>query len=413
MMLLNRRFCCASLVAVGLPLGACGGTQSTPGTGGSSTGASGGVAPGSGGTISAGGSTTTGGTGGTGTGGSTGGTGTGGSVATGGTSTSGTGGSSAGGSGAGTAGTGVMGGGAGGRMGMGRGGRASGSGGATDGGAGTTGGTTTGSGGAQTGGGAGTTGGTSAAGGMSSGCGSTNTTSACGTKGTMCSMDVSGTTRQYYVQLPKNYDPATPYRLIFQFHPWGGNADQALTMYGLNSGLGDSIFVTPQGLDAGGNGPGWANTDGQDIAFTKGMLADVQGKYCVDNSRIFSVGFSYGGMMSFALGCEMSDTFRAIAPMSGALYSDPSCKGTGPHVAMWGSHGTSDTVVPIDNGRAARDKILQQNHCGTTTTPVDPSPCVKYEGCDPGYDVTWCEWDGPHGIPSFGSSAITAFLKQF
>ena len=45
--------------------------------------------------------------------------------------------------------------------------------------------------------------------------------------------------------------------------------------------------------------------------------------------------------------------------------------------------------------------------------PVDPSPCVKYDGCDPGYDVTWCEWDGPHGIPSFGSSAITAFFKQF
>jgi len=184
-------------------------------------------------------------------------------------------------------------------------------------------------------------------------------------------------------------------------------------MYGLSSGIPDAIYVTPQGLDAGGNGPGWANTNGQDIAFTKAMLADVQGKYCVDNSRIFSVGFSYGGMMSFALGCEMSNVFRAIAPMSGANYSDPSCKGTGPHIAMWGSHGLNDTVVPIANGRAARDKILQENHCGTTTTPVEPSPCVKYEGCDPGYDVTWCEWDGPHGIPSFGSKAIVAFFKQF
>jgi len=184
-------------------------------------------------------------------------------------------------------------------------------------------------------------------------------------------------------------------------------------MYQLNSKIPDAIYVTPQGLDAGSNGAGWQNTNGVDIEFTKGMLADVQGKYCVDNSRIFSVGFSYGGMMSFAVGCEMSDVFRAIAPMSGALYSDPQCKGTGPHVAMWGSHGTSDTVVPIDNGRAARDKILAQNHCGTTTQPVDPSPCVKYDGCDPGYDVTWCEWDGPHGIPSFGSAAIAAFFKQF
>jgi poly(3-hydroxybutyrate) depolymerase len=171
--------------------------------------------------------------------------------------------------------------------------------------------------------------------------------------------------------------------------------------------------VTPQGLPSGSGGPGWANTNGQDIAFTKAMLADVQSKYCVDNARIFSTGFSYGGMMSFAIGCEMSDVFRAIAPMEGSLYSDFNCKGTGPHIAMFGTHGTSDSVVPIADGRAARDKILQQNHCGTTTTPVDPSPCVKYEGCDPGYDVTWCEWNGDHGIPSFGSAAIADFFKQF
>jgi poly(3-hydroxybutyrate) depolymerase len=415
------------LVSVGLPLWACGGGGSTSGTGGSGTGASAGVEHGTGGGTAVGGSNSTGGTGGSGTGGSgTGGSGTGGSsvsagttgaggsVGSAGTST-GSGGSSTNTAGMGTGGTGMVGGSGaptGGRMGMGRGGNATG--GVSSGVTGGSAGAPTGSGGASmSSGGSGTSGGAAGAGGSSPGCGSANTTSPCGTKGTMCSLDVDGTTRQYYVQLPKSYDASTPYRLIFQFHPWGGSADQALTMYGLNSGLPDSIYVTPQGLDAGSNGAGWANTNGQDIDFTKAMLADVQGKYCVDNSRIFSVGFSYGGMMSDAIGCEMSDTFRAIAPMSGALYSDPGCKGTGPHVAMWGSHGTMDTVVPIADGRAARDKILQQNHCGTTTQPVDPSPCVKYDGCDPGYDVTWCEWDGPHGIPSFGSSAITAFLKQF
>jgi poly(3-hydroxybutyrate) depolymerase len=224
---------------------------------------------------------------------------------------------------------------------------------------------------------------------------------------------VNSKSRTYYVQLPSGYSSSKQYPVIFQFHPWGGSADQALTMYQLSSKIPDAIYVTPQGLDVGGNGAGWANSGGEDIAFTKAMLADVQGKYCVDNARIFSTGFSYGGMMSFAIGCEMSDVFRAIAPMSGSLYSDANCKGTGPHIAMWGSHGTSDTVVPIADGRKALDKILQENHCGTTTTPVDPSPCVKYQGCDPGYDVTWCEWDGPHGIPSFGSASIAAFFKTF
>jgi polyhydroxybutyrate depolymerase len=105
--------------------------------------------------------------------------------------------------------------------------------------------------------------------------------------------------------------------------------------------------------------------------------------------------------------------FRAIAPMAGSLYSDMNCKGTGPAIAMFGTHGTSDSVVPIADGRKARDKILAQNHCGTETTPVDPSPCVQYQGCDEGYPTTWCEWNGDHGMPSFASSAIATFFKQF
>jgi hypothetical protein len=80
---------------------------------------------------------------------------------------------------------------------------------------------------------------------------------------------------------------------------------------------------------------------------------------------------------------------------------------------MWGSHGTADNVVPIANGRSARDQVLSENHCGTQTMATDPSPCVAYEGCDNGYPVTWCEWDGGHGIPNFGVSSIAAFLKQF
>ena len=255
--------------------------------------------------------------------------------------------------------------------------------------------------------------GTSAGGNTSTapGCGSANTTSPCSKSGTTCSLNVNNTARTYYVQLPSGYSSSKPYPVVFQFHWMGGTAEQALTMYNLNSGL-PAIYVTPQGLTENGN-TGWANTNGQDIAFTKAMLADVQSKYCVDNARIFSTGFSYGGMMSFAVGCEMSDVFRAIAPMSGALYSDFNCKGTGPHIAMWGSHGLSDTVVPIADGRSARDKILQQDHCGTQTTPIDPSPCVSYQGCDAGYPVTWCEFDGTHQMPSFASSAIVAFFKQF
>jgi poly(3-hydroxybutyrate) depolymerase len=216
------------------------------------------------------------------------------------------------------------------------------------------------------------------------------------------------------VQLPSGYSSAKPYPVVFQFHPRGGSAEQALNEYRISTGLPNAIYVTPQGLTDSNGSAGWPNTNGADIAFTKAMLSSVQDSYCVDNTRIFSVGFSYGGMMSFAVGCEMGDVFRAIAPMSGALYSDFNCSGTKHAVAMWGSHGLSDTTVPIADGRAARDKILKQNHCGTGTVPnAADASCVDYQGCDAGYPVTWCEFAGTHMPPSFGTTAITAFFKSF
>jgi poly(3-hydroxybutyrate) depolymerase len=225
-------------------------------------------------------------------------------------------------------------------------------------------------------------------------------------------MEVSGTTRTYYVYLPSNYQASQQYPLVFQFHPRGGTAEAAIRMPNLQSNF-TAIYVTPQGLTESGGSTGWPNTNGQDLAFTQAMISTIEASYCVDQSRIFSTGFSYGGMMSFAIGCEMGDVFRAIAPMSGALYSDFNCQGTGHAIAMWGSHGLSDDIVPITDGRSARDKILQQDHCGTETTAVSPSPCVTYQGCDSGYPSTWCEFDGSHQMPSFASSAIASFFQQF
>ncbi|MEO8185481.1 MAG: prolyl oligopeptidase family serine peptidase, partial [Deltaproteobacteria bacterium] len=129
-------------------------------------------------------------------------------------------------------------------------------------------------------------------------------------------IDVAGTSREYLLAMPQNYDANRPYRLIFGWHWRGGNAQAvANDYYGLQAlANGSAIFVSSEGIDAG-----WANTNGRDIAFLDAMLERFEGQLCIDQSRIFSTGWSYGGMMSLAIGCARADVFRAIAPMSGAL----------------------------------------------------------------------------------------------
>ena len=212
--------------------------------------------------------------------------------------------------------------------------------------------------------------------------------------------------------MPENYNPATQYKLIFGFHWRGANAIDIENndYYGLRDKANNTaIFVSPDSF-----GDGWTNSQGVDIDFTLALVNYIKAEACVDESRIFSLGFSYGGMMSFAVGCALGDTFRAIAPFAGALISG--CEdGTAP-VAMWGSHGYSnggDGVVAIANGRQGRDTFLERNGCSDQTVPVEPDECVAYQGCMAGYPVTWCEWDGGHSTPPFATDAVWDFFSQF
>ena len=223
--------------------------------------------------------------------------------------------------------------------------------------------------------------------------------------------------RIYYVHLPDNYDPNVAYPVIFLYHPLGGNGKDAMTMYNISPELPDAIYVGPEGLPSlGGDYKGFENADGADEQLTRDIMAKLESNYCVDKSRYFATGFSYGGSMSFTAACNMSDVFRAIGAMAGAPISGAQCATTPPEhpVAVWATHGTADSALPISMAEPMIDAIVERNGCSTSTTPVEPAPCVAYDGCDDGYPVVWCPREGEdHAIPGFAAAAIADFFKQF
>ncbi len=274
-------------------------------------------------------------------------------------------------------------------------------------------------GGSKATGGAAATGGSTAAGGSNGGSGGSVRSPGCGVtdhlKSATTTIDVGGKQREYTLDVPENYDPDTAYKLIFGWHWRGGKSSDVVSgqiiggaYYGLKQRAeGSAIFVAPNGIDNG-----WANTGGRDIAFLNAMLELFESKLCIDTSRIFSTGFSYGGMMSFTVGCDAPGVFRAIAPMSGALYSGCNRNGAAP-VAVWMAHGTNDDVVPLSDGKAGLAVFLEKNGCSDQTMPTMPSPCVSYQGCSAGHPVTYCEFNGGHGPQNFAPQAVWDFFSQF
>jgi polyhydroxybutyrate depolymerase len=236
----------------------------------------------------------------------------------------------------------------------------------------------------------------------SAGCGKTPPAS--GTK----TIDVGTTSREYIIKIPDGYDMNHPYRLVFGFHggkyddKWVAEGGEPLTgpYFGIESeSKGSTIFVAPQA------NPTWSSSD---LTFVDAMLERFESELCIDKSRIFSVGFSMGAIMTLNIGCNRSEVFRGIAPMSGSL---PSPCPTGQHIAYWASHGTNDPTIKPSEGEKARDEFVKRNHCSSQTSDPDANNCITYEGCDAGYSVIWCTFSGVHEPAPFASPAIWKFLE--
>ena len=278
-------------------------------------------------------------------------------------------------------------------------------------------------------GGTGNTGGTSGAAGATGGTGGGAPTGGCGNPAGLtsgrASIDVNGTMREYILHVPDDYDPNHPYRLIFGWHQLAGSAESIANrgFYGLEEpSAGQAILVAPDGLVGNENGDrGWWNTDGQDVDFYHAMLDRFSSELCIDRDRIFSTGFSFGAMFSFALACSPDSMTRAIAPQAGSSFGGCG-NGTQP-VAVMAFIGVNDSL--LSGHRQAVDNFVGRNGCSEEPTEMAmswcdglnsnnlPCICVEYQNCNDGYPVISCEYEAGHTFAPNSGQTIWDFFSQF
>jgi len=228
-------------------------------------------------------------------------------------------------------------------------------------------------------------------------------------------LDVAGTSREFILELPREYLATRAYPLVFAWHglmysaDWvaAGDPPASGPYYGLAAAANqNAIFVAPQALSGG-----WSNQGGRDIAFVDAMLEHLKTRACVDESRVFSVGFSFGAIMTLNIACERAAHFRAVAPLSGRL--PEACPDADQPLAYWGAHGDADQTILLAEGESVRAHFLERNQCITDSTPAQPSGCQSYQGCAAGHPVTWCVFNGEHVPPAFSGEGAWSFFAQF
>ncbi len=180
-------------------------------------------------------------------------------------------------------------------------------------------------------------------------------------------LESGGLPRTYLLHVPRRYDPAAAWPLVFALH---GGGSQGRSMPGL-TGL--SRLADRRGfLVAYPDGVGRSWNDGRedpdvpaqrqrvdDVAFLTALLDDLTRRYRVDSARVYATGISNGGFMSQRLACEASTRIAAVAPVVATLGVELAarCRPARP-VPVLMVNGADDPLVPFQGGRSGSSGVF-------------------------------------------------------
>jgi polyhydroxybutyrate depolymerase len=255
------------------------------------------------------------------------------------------------------------------------------------------------------------------------------TTAGCGRQAQTGSLrrkttDGAGNAREFELLVPASYDSSKPLAVTFVYHGSGGNEDVAKS-YGLQNAPGAadaSIFVFPRGIPFESYGVGWNDKcSGYDMPLFDHMLDDVSQNFCIDPSRVFATGFSWGGDHVTALACCRGSLVRAIAPASGTdEFTDPSnyctyqnapCPNAGSTAVRFTFDRGGDGPLTAQQYQATTELFRGLGHC-TASSTAGSKPCVTFEGCSQPY--VECGYSGlGHALPTGWANDTWQFFASF
>lgn len=204
-------------------------------------------------------------------------------------------------------------------------------------------------------------------------------------------LEHGGQQRMALIHVPRSWQAAAATPLVMALHGGGGGAlyqaDDA--RYGLISKSEQAGFIAvfPNGISPARSGmlATWhagnccarardENID--DVGFLRAVVADVKRRMGIDARRVYAIGMSNGGMMSYRLACEAADVFRGIMAVAGTD-NTTSCHPASP-VPVLHIHARNDDRVLFDGGagEAFRDEALVTDF---TSVPATIDKWVKLD----------------------------------
>jgi polyhydroxybutyrate depolymerase len=235
--------------------------------------------------------------------------------------------------------------------------------------------------------------------------------------------------------VPPQHDGTTPLPIVVLLHGYSASATVQDAYFGttrLARELGFYLILPDGTMDAGGNrfwNAGaccdFGGVDVDDVGYLTGLLDDAEARVPVDTTRVYFMGHSNGGFMSYRMACSLADRITAVAALAGTEASTEPCEPTRP-VSVLHIHGTADATISYAGGsvggapyRSADDEITawqMRNACDASMSTSggtrdydaavagEETTVTTWSTCAPGTTVELWRMEGSGHIPGIGGA---------
>ena len=207
--------------------------------------------------------------------------------------------------------------------------------------------------------------------------------------------------RPVTVHVPASYTAGHPAPLLIVLHGYGGSGGSQNAYFHLGDAAArrDMIIAYPDGTKDHSGSRFWNATDAccnfdgssvDDSGYLLSVVSAIKAHVAVDPRRIYFMGHSNGGFMSYRMACDHADVIAAIVSLAGATFTHPGdCHPSAP-VSILEIHGMADNTIDYNGG--------------SITGPA-AGTSVSYPGAQETVQ-TWAQYDGCHPVGSTSSKRV-------
>jgi poly(3-hydroxybutyrate) depolymerase len=239
-------------------------------------------------------------------------------------------------------------------------------------------------------------------------------------------MTSAGLQRKYILSIPANYDASKPSRMIYGMHWLGGSmeavqGEQFFRLQPMDAEK-NIVFVAPHGYT---DGSPWRGGDDKDHTFFEELHRYLTSNLCIDSSRVFMTGFSFGGMITYTMSTKHQDKIRASVGIASANYNIYLPPKNNQPIAWMQTTGMGDGTCPWVNSDAQKRgaKYIALEHAadnGCTLPAGNNVPawtsgahlCYDFQGCKTGYPVKACTFNGGHTSSASDPGSSANWIPQ-